>query len=148
MTIYIGADHRGYAMKEGLVAWLREQGHDVQDMGAVEIASADDYPDYAHAVAHEVGGDTESRGILLCGSGTGMAVAANKINGVRAALIHDAQIAKAGRQDDDLNVLALGADYISLEDAKEVISVFLETQFSGEERHIKRIAKISELEKI
>ncbi len=145
MTIYIGADHRGYAMKEGLVAWLRGQGHDVHDMGALEIASADDYPDYAHAVAQEVSGDTESRGILLCGSGAGVAIAANKTHGIRAALIHDASIAKAARNDDDVNVLALGADYISLEDAQRVVSIFLETPFSGEERHMRRIGKIEQL---
>ena len=146
MTIYIGADHRGYAMKEGLVAWLREQRHDVHDMGATEIAADDDYPDYAQAVAGEVANDTESRGIVLCGSGTGVAVAANKTKGIRAALIHDVSIAKAARNDDNVNVLALGADYISLEDAKQVISVFLETPFSGEERHMRRIGKIEALE--
>lgn len=142
MTIYIGADHRGYAMKEGLVAWLREQGHDVHDMGAAEYTEGDDYPDYAKAVAQEVASDAQARGIVLCGSGVGMAVAANKIQGVRAALIHDTNIAKAARNDDDINVLALGADYISLEEAKSAASVFLETPFSGEDRHTRRIGKI------
>ncbi len=145
MTIYIGADHRGYAMKEGLVAWLREQGHDVHDMGATEYSENDDYPDYAHIVAKEVAEDTQSRGILLCGSGTGIAVAANKIAGVRAALIHDEKIAKVARNDDDINVLALGADYIPLADAKKVITAFLETNFSGEERHVRRIEKIEKV---
>ena len=136
-------------MKEGLVAWLREQGHDIHDMGALEIAANDDYPEYAQAVAKEVADDTESRGIVLCGSGTGVAVAANKVKGIRAALIHDVNIAKAARNDDDINILALGADYISLEDlptgqagAKKIITVFLETPFSGEERHLRRIGKI------
>jgi ribose 5-phosphate isomerase B len=145
MTIYIGADHRGYAMKEGLVAWLREQGNDVHDMGAKDYTEGDDYPDYAKAVAQEVAGDTQARGIVLCGSGVGVAVSANKVTGIRAAVIHDMNIAQAARNDDDINVLALGADYISLEDAKKVVTVFLETPFSGEERHVRRIGKIERI---
>ncbi len=145
MTIYIGADHRGYAMKEGLVAWLREQAYDVHDMGATEYVGDDDYPDYAKVVAQEVSRDTQARGIVLCGSGTGMAAAANKTKGVRSALIHDEAIAKAARNDDDSNILALGADYISLENAKKVIAVFLETPFSGEDRHMRRIEKIEQI---
>lgn len=129
-------------MKEGLVAWLREQAHDVHDVGAAEYAGDDDYPEYAAAVGEEVARDTQARGIVLCGSGTGVAVAANKVKGIRAALIHDEKIAHAARNDDDVNVLALGADYISIEDAKKVIAVFLETPFSGEDRHMRRIGKI------
>lgn len=146
MELYIGADHRGFAMKEGLSAWLREQGHDVHDMGAADYIDTDDYPDYALPVAQEVGRNPETLGILLCGSGAGMATAANKVMGVRAALIHDTEIAKAARHDDNINVLALGADYISIEQAKEVIAIFLATPFSSEERHERRVGKIAELE--
>lgn len=129
-------------MKEGLVAWLQEQGHDVHNMGATEYVEGDDYPDYAVRVAKEVAANSEARGVLLCGSGVGVAVAANKVPGIRAALLHDVTITKAARNDDDINVLALGADFISLEDAKKGISVFLTTPFSGEERHVRRIEKI------
>lgn len=142
MTIYIGADHRGYAMKEGLVAWLREQGNDVHDMGATEYTEGDDYPDYAKVVAQEVAGDSGSRGVVLCGSGIGVAVTANKVVGIRAAAVHDKTITQIARNDDDINILGLGADYISIEDAKKVITVFLETPFSGEDRHMRRIGKI------
>lgn len=145
MTIYIGADHRGYAMKEGLVQWLQEQGHDVHDVGATEYIEGDDYPDYATLVGKEVSNDPAAIGILLCGSGVGMAVAANKEKGVRAALIHDPNIAAAARHDDDINVLSLGADYISLEDAQKVVTSFLETPFSGEERHLRRIQKLEKV---
>jgi ribose 5-phosphate isomerase B len=145
MEIYIGADHRGYAMKEGLVAWLAEQGHDVHDMGASEYKDQDDYPDYAFAVAKEVAASDDRRGLLLCGSGVGMAVAANKVRGVRAALVHDTKTIKAARNDDDVNVLALGADSIPLEEAKRAITVFLETPFSGEERHLRRIQKLENI---
>lgn len=145
MTIYIGADHRGYAMKEGLVQWLEDQGHDVHDIGAAEYIEGDDYPDYAHTLGKEVSNDPAARGILLCGSGVGMAVAANRGKGVRAAVIHDPKIAAAARHDDDVNVLALGADYLSLEDAQRVVTSFMETPFSGEERHLRRIQKLESL---
>src|SRR3989344_8861813 len=109
MNIFIGADHRGFAMKEGLIAWLQQQGHNVEDMGAQEFMEGDDYPDYAMLVAKKIAVDTEhNRGIVLCGSGVGMAVAANKVHGIRAAMIHDVEIVKAARNDDDINVLALG----------------------------------------
>lgn len=149
MHLVIGADHRGFAMKEGIVSWLLEQGHDVHDVGASEYQENDDYPEYAVAVAHEVAASPDtSRGIVLCGSGVGVAIAANKVVGIRAALIHDSKIATAARNDDDINILALGADYISLEDAKRVITAFLETPFSGEDRHTRRIGEIAEIEQV
>jgi ribose 5-phosphate isomerase B len=147
MDIFIGADHRGFALKEKLKAWLTETGHTVNDIGAAEKDDDDDYPPIAAAVAQEVTRAPATRGIVLCGSGTGVAVAANKIAGARAALIHDPAIAKAGRQDDDLNILALGADFIDFEAAQGVINAFLETQFSGEDRHLRRLGQIAELEK-
>ena len=148
MNVYIGADHRGFAMKEGLIAWLQQQGHNVEDMGATEFTEGDDYPDYAMLVAKKVAEDTENnRGILLCGSGVGVAVAANKVAGVRAALIYDVEIAKAARNDDDINILALGSDFISLEEAQAVAATFLSIPFSGSERHARRVGKITETEK-
>src|SRR3989344_1836115 len=148
MNIFIGADHRGFAMKEGLIAWLQQQGHNVEDMGATEFTEGDDYPDYAMLVAKKIAEDIENnRGIPLCGSGVGMAVAANKVAGVRAALIHDVEIAKIARNDDDINILALGSDFISLEEAQAIASTFLSTPFSGLERHVRRVGKIAEMEK-
>lgn len=148
MIVFIGADHRGFPMKEGLAPWLAEQGIDVRDVGAFEMQEGDDYPDYAKLVAEGVAENPqESRGILLCGSGVGIAVAANKINGIRAANIRDVEIAKAARNDDNINVLALGADYLQLDDAKAIVATFLNTPFSGMDRHEKRIEKISQLER-
>lgn len=147
MNVYIGADHRGFEMKEALKGYLEGEGYSVIDMGAMEKNADDDYPDAAKAVAQRVAGEPESRGILLCGSGAGVDVAANKIKGVRATLIHQAPLARAARADDDINILALGADHIGLEQAKEVVTAFLETPFSGEERHRRRLDKIADMEK-
>lgn len=133
-------------MKRELVGWLTEAGHEVTDMGAAELMEGDDYPDYARPVAQAVAADPAARGILLCGTGVGMAVAANKVRGIRAALMHDPPLAAAAQHDDSINVLALGSDYISLEKAQEVITQWLTTQFSGEERHQRRIDKISQFE--
>lgn len=147
MEIYIAADHNGYEMKNQLVTWLQEEGHTVVDMGPESLNPQDDYPDYGIQVARAVAENPKDRyGVLLCGSGVGMSVVADKVPGIRAALIHDPEIAKSAQRDDDINVLALGADYISLENAKNVITSWLTTPFSGEERHTRRINKISEYE--
>ncbi|HSX24739.1 MAG TPA: RpiB/LacA/LacB family sugar-phosphate isomerase [Candidatus Andersenbacteria bacterium] len=147
MNIFIGADHRGYAMKEGLVSWMKEQGFTVEDVGATDFTEGDDYPDYATLVAQKVAEDTENnRGILLCGSGVGMAVAANKLAGIRAANIESVDVAKSARNDDDINVLSLGADTISLDDAQAITATFLQTPFAQSERHVRRIEKIKRLE--
>ncbi|MEX1111887.1 MAG: RpiB/LacA/LacB family sugar-phosphate isomerase [Candidatus Andersenbacteria bacterium] len=147
MNIYIAADHNGFEMKNELVSWLKEQGHTVTDMGPESFDKEDDYPDFGIKVATAVGENPkENYGILLCGSGVGMSVIAGKVPGVRAALIHDPVIAEAAQRDDDINVLSLGASYISLEEAKNVITAWLNTPFSGEERHKRRIQKIAEYE--
>lgn len=147
MNIYIAADHNGFEMKNELVAWLRGEEYSVTDMGPESFVRTDDYPDFGIAVATAVAEDPDNNyGILLCGSGVGMSVVAGKVPGVRAAVIHDPEIAKSARQDDNINVLALGAEYISIEQAKEVITAWLTTSFSGEERHIRRIGKITEYE--
>jgi ribose 5-phosphate isomerase B len=143
MEIIIGADHRGFELKEILKDWLVGEGHTVTDVSAPTLTDGDDYPDYAFKVAQAVAekGD-DGRGIVLCGSGAGMAVAADKIPGIRAALIHDAAIAQAARHDDNINVLALGADYIGPEDAKKVVLVFLTTPFANQEKYQRRLQKI------
>jgi RpiB/LacA/LacB family sugar-phosphate isomerase len=143
MNIYIGADHRGFALKNDLMAWLTAEGHTINDVGAPTLVPDDDYPDFALAVARAVAEAPQNRrGIALCGSGVGAAVAANKVPGIRAALLHDPAIAAAARNDDDTNVLALGADYVTLENAKEIVARWLATPFSGEERHQRRLNKI------
>jgi ribose 5-phosphate isomerase B len=147
MDIYIGADHRGFELKQKLVRWLQEKGFATTDVGAHQLDKDDDYPDYASLVGHAVSARPElDRGVLLCGSGAGMMVVANKFKGVRAALLHDPAIAKAAKNDDDINVLVLGTDFIDEAQAKEVIETWLTTPFAGEERHQRRLTKIKQLE--
>jgi ribose 5-phosphate isomerase B len=145
--IYIGADHRGYKLKEILRVYLQELGYGFEDLGNKELDSDDDYPDFALAVAKKVAENPEeNRGILLCGSGVGVDVTANKIKGILSALCFDAKQAKASRNDDNTNVLSLPADYISEDLAKEIVKTWLETPFSDLERHARRIEKIKEIE--
>lgn len=146
MEIYIGADHNGFELKNELKRWLADKGYAVQDMGPSESVLNDDYPDAALAVAKQVAEKPDARGILICGSGVGVAVAANKVKGVRAALIHDADIARVAKKDDDINVLALGAQYVTPNQAKEIIEAWLMSRFSKEERHVRRIKKIAAFE--
>lgn len=147
MQLLIAADHNGYELKNQLVEWLQAQGHDVTDHGAAELDPTDDYPDYAFKVAEAVAENpAERRGIVLCGSGVGMDVAANKVPGIRAALIHDKSIAAAAQRDDNINVLALGADYLNLDQAKDVITAWLATPYAAEERFERRLNKISQYE--
>ncbi len=146
MKIFLGADHRGFALKEAIKAWLVGEGYEVQDLGASTEDEQDDYPDYAAVVGKAVIAEEKSTGILFCGSGAGVAVAANKIKGIRAALIHDAAIAQAARHDDNLNVLALGADYIGQQEARKVILTWLTTPYVDQSRYQRRIDKITELE--
>jgi RpiB/LacA/LacB family sugar-phosphate isomerase len=145
MRIVIGADHAGFELKRTLAAYVRELGHEVEDLGT---ASADpvDYPDYAEAVAVAVRQGRAERGILICGSGVGASVAANKVPGIRAGLCHDTYSARQGVEHDDLNVLVLGARVIGPELAKELVRAFLEARFSGEERHRRRLEKLRRLE--
>lgn len=145
--IFLGADHRGFELKNQLRDWLKEQKYSVVDLGADALKSDDDYPEYALNVAQAVAEDPDNRrGIVLCGSGVGVAVMANKVPGIRAALVHDPALIEAAQRDDNLNVLALGASFISFEQAKDVISAWLKTHFSGEERHQRRINKIASYE--
>lgn len=154
--IYLGADHRGYELKEKIKKWLFEWGYKYEDMGAFEYDKDDDYPDFATATAKAVAlslpkGSNQlkgesSRGILICGSGIGIAVAANKIKGIRAGTGTGTKQIISAVNDEDLNILALPADYISENEAKEIVKSFLEAKFSGEERHARRINKITNLE--
>jgi len=145
MTIYIGADHRGFKLKEILKIFLKENGHEVVDFGNSNYDENDDYPDFILPVAKKVAESPEqNRGIVLGGSGQGEAMAANRIKGVRAAVIYsyNEDIIKLSREHNDANVLSLGASFLNEEQAKKAVKLWLETPFSGEERHIKRIKKI------
>ena len=146
MTIYLGADHRGFEMKERLKQWLEERGYHVEDKGAFALDSQDDYVDFAANVAEQVCSNSSSPGIVLCGSGVGVDVAANKYKGVRCGLgFSEAQI-QAARKDDDINILAIPVDFIEEQKILAITEQFLSTPFSGEERHLRRIAKIAALE--
>jgi ribose 5-phosphate isomerase B len=145
MKIIIAADHGGYRLKTLLIPVLRELGHAVTD-GGTDSESADDYPDRARIVAAAVRGGTAERGILICGSGVGACVAANKFPGIRAAVCHDAFSARQGVEDDDMNVLCLGARVVGPELAKELVRTFLAATFSGAERHVRRLGKVREIE--
>lgn len=147
MLIYIGSDHRGFGFKEKLREFLRNEGYEVVDVGDKVYDEADDYPDFASAVAEKVGADPERRrGILLCGSGVGMDVAANKFAGVRSALGFSPDQVYAARHDDDANILSLPVDFLPEEDALKILKVFLATPFAGEERYKRRIEKILKIE--
>ena len=122
MKIYIGADHRGFELKKELKKFLIEKGYEVEDAGAFKYDKDDDYPDFAEAVAEKVSKDDSARGILLCGSGTGMDAAANKVRGVRATLAFSKEITRAARNDDDVNVISLPADFLKSEEAEEIVA--------------------------
>ncbi|MDP2638709.1 MAG: RpiB/LacA/LacB family sugar-phosphate isomerase [Candidatus Azambacteria bacterium] len=145
--IYIGADHRGYDLKEALKIYLQELSYVCEDLGAKELIPNDDYPDYALAVAQKVAEDLENnRGILICGSGVGVDIVANKIKGIRSALCFDAKQARASRNDDNTNILSLPADFVSENLAKEIVKTWLETPFSSSEHYARRIEKIKKIE--
>jgi RpiB/LacA/LacB family sugar-phosphate isomerase len=146
MRIAVACDHAGFPHKAGVVRALEEAGHRVVDFGTHSTEPVD-YPDYARVVGHAVRGGAAELGVLICGSGAGVAIAANKIRGVRAALCHDAYTARQSREDDDANVICLGARVLSLEQAIEFTRIFVGARFSGAERHTRRLAKILALER-
>ena len=146
MRIAVGSDHAGFALKEELAAYLRELGHQVLDVGTHSTAPVD-YPDYAEAVGKAVLDGRAERAVLVCGSGVGASVAANKLTGIRAGLCHDTYSAHQGVEHDDMNVLVLGARVIGIELARELVRAFLEARFTHEERHERRLAKITTLER-
>jgi ribose 5-phosphate isomerase B len=146
MHIAIGADHAGFALKQKLGDYLRELGHEVNDTGTVNTEPVD-YPDYAEAVGQLILTGGADRGVLVCGSGVGASVAANKLPGIRAAVCHDTYSARQGVEHDDMNILVLGARIIGEELARELVRAFLAARFTAEERHLRRVAKIKVLEK-
>lgn len=145
--IYLGADHRGYELKEKIKDWLLDWGFEYEDMGATKLDPQDDYPDYARKVAEKVVAGDGHRGVLICGSGIGVAVAANKVVGARAGTATNYEQIKAAVNDEDLNILALPGDFLNEHEAKEIVKAFLEAEFSKAERHLRRLNKIKDLEK-
>jgi len=145
MKIAIGADHAGFALKDQVRDALRQAGHEVEDLGTNSAESAD-YPDYADVVAHDVVSGAADRGILVCSTGVGMSIAANKVDGIRAALAMNPDEVRLARAHNDANIITIGARYIDLQAANEMVRVFLETPFDGG-RHARRIGKIAQLEK-
>lgn len=146
MRIAVGADHAGFELKQTIAADLRRGGHDVIDKGTDSTAPVD-YPDFAEAVSKAVIGGEAERGIVVCGSGVGASVAANKIPGIRAGLCHDTFSARQGVEHDDMNVLVLGARVIGAELARELVNHFLVAKYTNEERHRRRVEKIEALER-
>ncbi|MEP7274662.1 MAG: ribose 5-phosphate isomerase B [Acidobacteriota bacterium] len=145
MRIAIGSDHAGFELKNQAVGWLRALGEDVLDMGT-DSTEPVDYPDFAEAVGIAVRDGRAARGIVICGSGVGASVAANKVRGIRAALCHDTYSAHQGVEHDDMNILVLGSRVIGTELARELIRAYLAAVFSGEERHVRRLAKVAAIE--
>jgi ribose 5-phosphate isomerase B len=146
LHVAIGADHGGFMLKNELVERLRKQ-YDIVDLGAYKLDSDDDYPDFAEAVAKAVASGKAQRGMLVCGSGVGACIAANKVPGVRACLCHDTYSARQGVEHDDMNVLCLGARVIGIELATELAKAFLNARFSKEARHRRRLNKVKAIEK-
>jgi ribose 5-phosphate isomerase B len=146
MQIGIAADHGGYELKNILQSFLKDKGYDVVDFGAFELDNTDDYPDFVIPLARAVAQKEVERGVAVCGSGVGAAIAANKIAGVRAALINDYFSAHQGVEDDDMNLICLGGRVTGFASAQELIMAFLNAKFSGLERHIRRIKKVQSLE--
>ncbi len=146
MKIYLGADHRGYKLKEEIKSFLEKEGYIFDDLGNSEYDPKDDYPIFAKKVAEAVlENPNENRGILICGSGIGMNIVANRFKGIRGGMAISPWLAEAGRRDDDINVLILSADIIDLETALSIINKFLTTDFSNEERYKRRINQIDEI---
>ena len=146
MRIAIGADHGGFPLNERVIEELRGAGHEIIDFGTHDGSQPDDYPDYAKQVGEAVQNGSAEIGILICGSGVGAAVAANKLRGIRAALCGDTYSAHQSREHDDCNVLCLGARVIGVELALEILRSFVAARFTGEERHRRRLAKVQKLE--
>jgi ribose 5-phosphate isomerase B len=150
MKIYIGSDHAGFELKEELKTFLESRDCDVEDKGAYEVNGDDDYPDFifpvAKAVTKDIDRGIDSRGIVIGGSGQGEAIVANKVNGIRAAVVYDEYSAKMSRKHNDANILSLGNRTLTISKAKDLVKLWLVTPFSNEERHKRRIEKIKAIE--
>lgn len=147
MRVAFGSDHAGWPLRERILAELRAGGFALVDCGSPEPVPGDDYPDVAAAVGRAVARGDAERGILVCGSGVGASIAASKLTGVRCALCHEPFSARQGVEDDDMNVIALGARVVGTELAAELVRDFLNARFSGAERHERRLAKVAALER-
>lgn len=145
MRVAIGADHAGFELKRDLAGHVAQQGHEVTDLGTHSTAEVD-YPDMAEAVATAVRNGQADRGLLICGSGAGVAVAASKFPGIRAAVCHDTYTARQAVEHDDVNVLCLGARVVGPALARTIVDTFLAASFTGDERHMRRLAKIDAIE--
>lgn len=145
MRLVLGSDHAGYTLKQDIAAEVCALGHEVVDVGTDSLAPVD-YPDFAEAVGRAVVEGRGARGILVCGSGVGASVAANKIHGIRAAICHDSYSARQGVEHDDMNVLVLGGRIVGPALARDLVRAFLGASFSGEERHVRRLDKVKALE--
>ncbi|QDU71968.1 ribose 5-phosphate isomerase B [Mucisphaera calidilacus] len=146
MKIAIAADHAGLPLKAEVAKVLTNLGHEVLDLGAHEYDAQDDYPDFARYVGNTIQHQQAERGVIVCGSGVGASVAANKMKGVRAAVCHDVYSAHQGVEHDDMNVLCLGARILGVEPAREVVAAFAGASFTGEERHRRRLEKVLAIE--
>ena len=146
MRIGIATDHGGFSLKEQLLSQLREAGHEVVDFGAHHLSKDDDYPDYVLPLAQAVAAGKVDRGVAICGSGVGASVCANKMRGIRAALIHDHFSAKRGVEDDHMNILCMGGRTVGPAVAWDLVQTFLAAQFSQAQRHLRRLSKVASLE--
>lgn len=144
MKIYIATDHAGFEMKNKIVEYVTSLGYTVEDMGALVYDSQDDYPDFIAPLAEKVALDADSRGIIFGGSGQGEAIVANRISGIRAVVYYGGtlDIPRLAREHNNANILSVGARFVSLEEIQQVVQIFLETEFTEEERHVRRITKI------
>jgi ribose 5-phosphate isomerase B len=147
MKIAIGSDHAGFELKENLKKFLKEKGHEYHDFGAETLDPQDDYPEYGRKVAEAVASGEYDRGIVVCGTGMGISIAANKVPGIRAAVCYTTDMARVSRAHNNANVLALGGRLLAKELASDIVSVWLKTPFSEEERHMRRIRKINEIDR-
>ena len=146
MKIGIAADHGGFALKEEIKQWLKGLGHELKDFGAHNLNPTDDFPDFVVPLARAVASSEVQRGIAICGSGVGASIAANKVPGIRAALILDSFSAHQGVEDDDMNLICLGGRVVGNKMGEELIASFLNARFIGGERHLRRLEKIKALE--
>ena len=146
MRVAIGADHGGYALKDELKQFLQSLGHEMIDFGAHALDPADDFPDFTRPLAESVASGSADRGIMICGSGVGASVAANKVRGIRASVCHDTYSAHQGVEHDDMNVLCLGARIVGIELARELTGAFLSAEYVPEERFQRRLDKVLDME--
>jgi len=146
MRIAIGADHQGYLLRREIIAGLKEAGHEVLDMGQDDDTSSD-YPDFARAVCEAILAGKAERGILICGSGAGVSIAANKFPGIRAAMAHDTYTAHQGVEHDDMNVICLGSNVVGRWLAADIVKAFLGAEFMGLERQCRRLRKVEQIER-